>query len=318
ISNCGPDVRWVGNEGGFARESEWNVVPKFACDIQTIESNSQQADDEKFAKKGADIISSDLGSRDFLKNFDEFMWYPAEVDVSIRPGWFYHKSQDVAVRSVDNLKRIYYDSVGGNTFLLLNIPPDTKGLIHEKDVKTMQELGEHIRRSNQQLLAVKEITALPAEVGNEIENALKYEYDENTFDPISYYTPEKESDSYAIKITLAGEHRINRIKLVENVAFSQRIEAFDIYVYVNGKRRKAGSGTTVGYGRVAFFRPVVTDCVEIVFTSVRRKPYLEFIGVYEDNGYRPKKPFLHAFKQWIHRVNYRAFIKKENKKNVAK
>ena len=71
-------------------------------------------------------------------------------------------------------------------------------------------------------------------------------------------------------------------------------------------------------GRVAFFKPVVTDCVEIVFTSVRRKPYLEFIGVYKDNGYMPKKPFMHAFKQWIHRVNYRTFIKRENKKNATK
>lgn len=318
ISNCGPDIRWVGNEGGFARESEWNVVPKFACDIQTIESNSQQADDESFSKKGADIISSDLGSRSFLKNFDDFMWYPAEVDVSVRPGWFYHKSQDVAVRSANNLKRIYYDSVGGNTMLLLNIPPDTRGLIHERDVKTLNELGEHIRSSNEQLIVVKEITAPPAQDGNNIENVLKYEYDNDTFDTISYYTPDKESDSYVVKLALDEEHKINRIKLVENVAFSQRVENFDIYVYVKGKRKKVSSGTTVGYGRVAFFKPVVTDCVEIVFTSVRRKPYLEFIGVYEDNGYMPKKPFMHAFKQWLHRVNYRTFIKKENKKNATK
>ncbi|MEG1551022.1 MAG: alpha-L-fucosidase, partial [Oscillospiraceae bacterium] len=63
ISNCGPDIRWVGNEGGFARESEWNVVPAFSFDLQTIERNSQQADDGEFAKRGSDIVASDLGSR---------------------------------------------------------------------------------------------------------------------------------------------------------------------------------------------------------------------------------------------------------------
>ena len=318
ISNCGPDIRWVGNEGGYARESEWNVVPKFSCDIQTIEANSQQADDGEFAKKGADIINSDLGSRKFLAHFDEFMWYPAEVDVSIRLGWFYHKAQDVTVRSVDNLKRIYYGSIGGNTMLLLNIPPDTRGLIHEKDVETMEQLGEHIAKSNAQLLTVKEITAPISEEGNEIENVLNYEYDESTYDPISYYTPKDESEKYSIKIQLDGEHKINRVKLVENVAFSQRIEEFEIYAYIKGKRKKVGRNTTVGYGRVAFFPPTVADCVEIVITQSRRKPYLEFIGVYEDNDYQPKKPFMYAFKQWIHRANYRAFINRENKKNKKK
>ena len=253
-----------------------------------------------------------------MAHFDEFMWYPAEVDVSIRLGWFYHKAQDVTVRSVDNLKRIYYGSIGGNTMLLLNIPPDTRGLIHEKDVETMEQLGEHIAKSNAQLLTVKEITAPISEEGNEIENVLNYEYDESTYDPISYYTPKDESEKYSIKIQLDGEHKINRVKLVENVAFSQRIEEFEIYAYIKGKRKKVGRNTTVGYGRVAFFPPTVADCVEIVITQSRRKPYLEFIGVYEDNDYQPKKPFMYAFKQWIHRANYRAFINRENKKNKKK
>lgn len=70
VSNCGPDIRWVGNEGGFARESEWNVVPQFAYDIQTIEANSQLADDSTFEKKGADVVFSDLGSRKFLSKYE--------------------------------------------------------------------------------------------------------------------------------------------------------------------------------------------------------------------------------------------------------
>ncbi|MDE5990939.1 MAG: hypothetical protein K2H36_05090, partial [Clostridia bacterium] len=176
--------------------------------------------------------------------------------------------------------------------------------------------GEHLANSESQLIDVKEIYAPIAEDGYAIENVLKYEYDENTFDPLSYYTPKSDSDSYVIDVRLDKSHKINRIKLVENVAFSQRIEEFEIYAYVKGKRKKVGRGTTVGYGRIAFFSSTITDRVEIVITQSRRKPYLEFIGVYEDNGYKPKKPFMHAFKQWLHRANYRAFINKENKKNA--
>lgn len=133
---AGRDVRWIGNESGITRRSEWNVVPRFAYDIQTIENNSQQADDPAFRKKGADIAYSDLGSRRALEGHDELIWYPAEADVSIRPGWFFHQKENGRVRSIDNLLHLYYSTVGGNTLLLLNIPPDQRGLIHEKDARS--------------------------------------------------------------------------------------------------------------------------------------------------------------------------------------
>lgn len=314
ISNCGPDIRWVGNEGGFARESEWNVVPQFAYDIQTIEANSQQADDSSFAKKGADVVFSDLGSRKFLANYENFMWYPAEVNVSIRPGWFYHKSQDELVRNLSNLLRIYYTSVGGNSLFLLNLPPDKRGLVHENDIKMMKKLGQHIADSQEDLLEISTLKAPKSEGENIIENVKKYEYDESTYDPVSYYTPDKESEKYTVKIKLREKERINRVRLVENVAFSQRIEAFEIYVSVGRKMKKVYDGTTVGYNRIAVFKPIVTDEIEIIFTSVRKKPYLEFIGVYRDNGVIIKKPRFYKLKQWIHMLNYKIFIGKENKK----
>ena len=149
ISNCGPDVRWIGNEGGLTRDSEWNVVPKFNADVQKIMTSSQQGDDQDMVD--IDCVADDLGSRKILDKFDEFMWYPAEVDVSIRPGWFYHSSQDNMVRSIDNLLNIYYNSVGGNAMLLLNIPPDKRGLIHENDVTRLKELGERIESGLKEL-----------------------------------------------------------------------------------------------------------------------------------------------------------------------
>lgn len=114
----GPDVRWVGNEDGLARESEWSVLPY----------------------KIGDRREKDLGHRRYLAGAERLMWYPAECDVSIRPGWFYHPEQDGRVKSLAHLLEIYYRSVGRNSNLLLNIPPDKRGRFHENDVARLKEL----------------------------------------------------------------------------------------------------------------------------------------------------------------------------------
>ena len=100
ISVCGPDVRWCGNEAGKCRESEWSVVPSTLMDVERIAADSQQEDDSNFAKK--DSTDSDLGSREAIAGAKKLIWFPAEVDTSIRPGWFYHKNQDRKVRSLKN------------------------------------------------------------------------------------------------------------------------------------------------------------------------------------------------------------------------
>lgn len=314
ISGCGPDVRWIGNEGGFARVSEWNVVPYFACDIQTIESNSQQSDDAKFATKGADIVNSDLGSRKFLANYDKFMWYPAEVDVSIRPGWFYHKWQDKLVRSLENLLKIYYTSYGGNSLLLLNIPPDRRGLLHENDVQRLKELGDHIKQFEKDLLKIKSITAPVCEKENIIENVLNADYDRETYEPINYYTPKQRAESYEIYIELEEPTAVNRVKIVENTVFSQRVEKFEIYANVHGKNVLVYNGTTIGYSRIAVFKKgVITDKIIIKITECRDKPYIEFIGVFKDNNFKLKKVRFRKIKEWIQHKNYKVYIERENK-----
>lgn len=315
ISNCGPDIRWVGNEGGFSRESEWNVVPKFSADIQTIEKNSQQADDGKFAKKGADIISSDLGSREFLSEFDDFMWYPAEVDVSIRPGWFYHSSQDHSVRSLNNLMNIYYNSVGGNTLLLLNVPPDKRGLFHENDVKRLRELGAATRSAFAKQVKIVKITAPKGEKLHPIEGVLSSEIDEN-MEPLEYYTPETEDSGYTLALTFDKPHNIDKLKLIENTSFSQRVESFTIYAQIGGADKVVYRGTTIGYMRIALFKKaVLANGVKIVIESCRSKPYIEHISVYETDGYIPRKSTFKKLKVKVHQIIYKIFVARENKNN---
>lgn len=135
IAIMGPDVRWVGTETGYGRETEWSVVPVNNLEETAIANNSQQH--VAFRPKG-DMAGEDLGSRDKIRSAKRLAWYPAEVDVSIRPGWFFHESENDKVKSPEKLLDIYFHSVGKNAVLLMNIPPDPRGLIHQKDIQALQ------------------------------------------------------------------------------------------------------------------------------------------------------------------------------------
>lgn len=127
IAIGGPDVRWVGNEDGFARETEWSVVPFVN------------------GKMVAEQTARSVAGPEELAQADELRWYPAEVDVSIRPGWFYHAAEDAAVKSLPELLDIYRKSVGRNAVLLLNIPPDRRGLFADPDVEALAAFGAAVQ-----------------------------------------------------------------------------------------------------------------------------------------------------------------------------
>lgn len=93
------------------------------------------------------MTAEDLGSRSKIKDAKALAWYPAETDVSIRPGWFYHQSQDGEVKTPEKLVAIYFSSVGRNSVLLLNIPPDKRGRIHENDIKSLMEMRRILNRT---------------------------------------------------------------------------------------------------------------------------------------------------------------------------
>lgn len=257
MSGCAPDVRWVGNESGIARESEWNVVPKFKYDQQNFAANCQDCDDiKKFQKRCTDVMVKDLGSRSVLKNYDEYMWYPAEVDVSIRKGWFHHGFLDFTTKSLKHLMKIYYGSVGGNSLFLLNIPPNKNGLISKRDVKRLQEMGEWIRK----------------EESLEIQNAKMTEV-------------LKTKRGYEFSLNFENQN-IDRIRLEEDTTKSQRVENFSVYTDKDGKEKFLASSTVIGFGRILMFDNIETDNLKIVITSCRKEPYIKFAKVYKTGAYR--------------------------------
>src|SRR5207248_2061616 len=112
FSDIGPDIRWVGNEEGLAGETNWNLLDTAGF------GRGAAAPPVDSLNRG-----NELGAR----------WIPAECDVSIRPGWFYHSAEDTAVKTPEQLMKLYLESVGRGANLLLNVPPDTRGLIHGED-----------------------------------------------------------------------------------------------------------------------------------------------------------------------------------------
>lgn len=251
MSGCAPDVRWIGNESGKTRESEWNVVPQFQYDQQNFAANCQQDDDlKKFQKRCQDVMLPDMGSRKFLANYDKFMWYPAEVDVSIRLGWFYHPAQRLTLKSLKRLMTIYYNSVGNNSLMLLNIPPNRKGQFAKSDVRRLREMGKWLRREEE---CVLESSCVFSADGREAE------------------------------ITFPKQS-VDRLQLAEDTTKSQRVEKFSVYAGEECVFR----GTIIGFSRIAIFdRPVVTDKLRFVIEECRNEPYMQKIEVCKTGAYRP-------------------------------
>lgn len=275
INVCGPDIRWCGNEAGDTRPAEWSVVPKRTADTEKIASQSQKEDDESFRKRKVMAWDQDLGSREILAGEEELIWYPAEVNTSIRPGWFYHESEDSKVRPLEELLRIYYNSVGGNATFLLNIPPTKEGLFHENDVKRLEEIGDYLREAFKVNLAESaKFSADSCLEGYGIENIVNDDYQ-------SYYTTEDGITQAVIEVSWKERQTMKHIVLKENILCSQRIEKFRVEAEQNGKYITLYKGTVVGYKRIIPIEPVETDKIRICIIDARVAPTLSFLGIYE-------------------------------------
>ena len=238
----GDDVRWVGNEGGMGRDTEWSAT--------AMAPGSYTEKNEAMAALGIDNMSKDLGSRELIAKAQEAYWYPSEVDVSIRPGWFYHADQDERVRSLANLVNIYYRSVGCNSVLLLNIPPDRRGLIHEVDVQRIKELSEYINKTF---------------ANNYVENGNQL-----------WVAETGQSKEYNVK---AGS-MVNTFLIQEDITQGQRVEDFLVEVYSNGAWQYAAEGTTVGYKRLLRFSDCQPKKIRVTIRSTRATANISNIGLY--------------------------------------
>ncbi|KAM7478274.1 hypothetical protein LguiA_026487 [Lonicera macranthoides] len=224
FSNAGPDVRWVGDEKGFAGSTSWSTINRTSLSIEN------------------GIIVDYLNTGD-PKGTD---WIPAECDVSVRAGWFWHKSQ--SPKNLTDLLNIYYNSVGRHCVLLLNVPPNTTGLISETDVVRLKEFRGAIDLIFSTNLAEKCSVKASSQRGGENggfgpENVLDNDH------LWTYWAPSDENeDDHWIELRAKsnGGLRFNVIRIQEAIGLGQRIIRHEIYV--DGAR--VAKGTTVGYKKL--------------------------------------------------------------------
>ena len=275
ICVCGPDIRWCGNEAGDVRKSEWSVVPARTALAESIQEKSQQADDEEFRQRKITSDMEDLGSRTALQGEKDLIWYPAEVNTSIRPGWFYHAKEDNQVKSLKELISIYCGSVGGNATFLLNVPPMPNGLLHPNDVARLAELGQWKRSAFSGNLA--EITASSEDAAHPVQNVL-------TDTRTAWYQPETDTKTKAFPaeliFNLHTQKALGYLVIKEAIQHSQRVEAFCVYVQKEEKWVPVYEGTVIGYQKIVKLSEAFTRKLKIVFSDCRVAPLISFVGIY--------------------------------------
>lgn len=238
----GDDVRWVGNEKGIGRETEWSAT--------ALTPGIYPRSGEQNKELGIFGKAKDLGGRDIVARATELFWYPSEVDVSIRPGWFYHADQDKQVKSLNHLTDIYFKSVGYNSVLLLNIPPDLRGLINENDVQRLKEFSSYLKKTFARNYVLK---------GNEAWHG--------TSGTVRQYDIQKDT-------------LVNAFMIQEDISKGQRIESFLVEAYKDGSWIHMAEGTTVGYKRLVRFSDTRPERICVTIRSARGVANVAAVGLF--------------------------------------
>ena len=272
ISICGPDVRWIGNEGGKVRESEWSVIPAEKDSNNLIMENSQTDANQlrEMAEKLNDY-SSDLGSRKILRHFRNLVFKPAEADISITYGWFYHDSLYYFPRfkrSAKYLSEVFFNTVGGNASMLLNVPPNTDGLISEREIETLKEFTRLIKAPFRNPITDAGFSMLRLDGKERRIRDGYFDFDD---------------DETGVKVTIPDGKKLTSIYLEEDMKFSQRVEEFKVYAKYQGDGAyyEIYGGTVIGSGKIIRF-PAALDAEEIVITptQTRKNPIFRKVLVF--------------------------------------
>jgi alpha-L-fucosidase len=210
---------------------------------------------------------------------DGTLWLPAEVDVSIRPGWFYHAKEDGKVKTADELVNIYFESVGRGTSLLLNLPPDQRGLIHENDVDALKAMRAHLDA----MFAENLISGAKASAQNVRGNDGRFSAS-NVLDADrkTYWATDDSVTSASVDITLSGEKTFNVILLQEYVELGQRILRFSVDAQIEGEWRRIADGTSIGWKRLLRCERTTTSAIRISIDGAKACFALSSLGIFKE------------------------------------
>jgi len=259
FSDAGPDVRWVGNENGHAKDSCWATYTPIP--------------DKDYTKAYAGTCKYWIGETGTMNGK---FWMPAEADVSIRPGWFYHKTEDGKVKSLKALLDIYFHSVGNGASLNLNVPPDRSGLIHKTDSVRLMEFKTYLDKAfSKDLLAgckteasnVRGEDFMPE---NLIDNDLE-----------TYWATEDQVKEASVTFTLEKDVNINCIVLQEYIPLGQRITNFSIEIFENNRWKKIADGSTIGNKKILRFDKYTTDKIRLNINGALACPVISKVSAFQ-------------------------------------
>ncbi|CAN5876633.1 hypothetical protein BH24BAC1_BH24BAC1_30400 [soil metagenome] len=255
FSDAGPDLRWVGNERGVAGKTNWNTI----------------SNDTLYAGKAGIEKLLNTGAEDGNK------WIPAEVDVSIRPGWFYHAKEDAQVKSPEKLFEIYLTSVGRGSTLLLNVPPDRRGLIHENDLRALRGWRTLLNEEFNTNLAANARAKADSHRGKAKRYAPANVIDE---DKETYWATDDGVTTGSLEIDLGQVRPVKYVLLQEYIKLGQRVQEFTVEVWQENAWRPVATETTVGYKRILKLDPVSTDKIRLTITAAKASPLISNVAVY--------------------------------------
>ena len=255
FSDGGPDVRWVGNESGFAGETCWATF---------------SAEESRPGSAGTGNLNK--GDR------PGSAWMPAEVDVSIRPGWFYHAKEDEKVKSVDHLLKIYYESVGRGANLILNVPPDRRGLVHEIDAKNLREWRKILDETfAKDLSDDAKITASNTR-GNDVLFAPGNVLDDKRG---SYWATDDEIKTPELVLDMGKPITFNVVQIREYLPLGQRVESVAVDCWSNDKWEEFATATSIGNNRLIRSKDITTSKVRLRITAAAACPAISEFSLFK-------------------------------------
>ena len=259
FTDLGPDVRWVGNEHGHAGDPCWATYTPHGL------NGARPVPGQTLYKEGEN------GHRDGM------YWIPAEVDVSIRPGWFYHASQDGKVRSPRNLVDLYYASVGRGASFLLNLPPDRRGRIHENDVEALRGFRAHLDATFAVNLAKAGKVSASNTRGNHVAYGVAQLFDG---DRSTYWASDDGVCTPSIAVEFGGEQAFNVVDIRENLALGLRVDRWALDRWDNGAWVEFATGEGIGSRRLWQGDLQTTSKVRLRIVEAAACPALSEFGIY--------------------------------------
>ena len=258
FSDGGPDVRWVGNERGIAGETCW--------------ATQNSAD---FAPGRADVERLNRGDRPGTN------WVPAECDVSIRPGWFYHKHEDDQVKTPRQLVDLYYSSVGRGASFLLNLPPDRRGRIHENDARTLREFRGIIEATFATNLASGARVSASNSRGNGRDRRF---VPANVLDGsrLTYWATDDDVKTPSLVLDLGQPTTFNAVRIREYLPLGQRVESIKVDMWRDGGWTEVAGATSIGNCRLIRGPRVTTSRVRLRVTQAPVCPAISEVGLFAE------------------------------------